>query len=495
MTDIETTPIRPTTTAPNPPRQADKTPPKWSARLWSILLVACFALFLDGLDVSMVGVALPSIGADLGLSTTALQWIISGYVLGFGGLLLLGGRAGDLLGRRQVFLVALAVFAAASLMGAIVDSGTLLIVSRVIKGVAAAFTAPTAMSIITTTFKQGKDRNRALAIFSVFGASGYSCGLIFSGFLTELGWRWTFIAPVPLALGALLVGYFVIPRSKPTATGGVDLLGALTLSSGMLLAVYSLVALPEVGADNLLPLITLIAAAALLAAFFVVENRVRYPLVRLGILRNGPVARANLCIIGLFGTFLSFQFLMSIYLQSVLGWSPLQMALALAPAGILVVIISPITGRLITRYGSPRLIMVALASLSAGYVLFLFNGSSPEPNYLTDVLPSILLLGGGFAFGFSSIMAQGTDGIEDSEQGLASGLVQTSGQIGGAVVLAGVTILVTSGSHATTGIDVGWSQFQPGLILITAVALAALAVATAPLWQRNGKAGQHRLRS
>src|SRR5207302_1939117 len=174
---------------------------------------------LDALDVSMVGVALPAIRADLGLSTSALQWVVSGYVLGYGGLLLLGGRTADLLGRRRVFLVAVTVFAFASLLGGLVDSGALLIASRFIKGLAAAFTAPAALSIITTTFHEGPARNRAISIFAVFGASGYSAGLVFSGLLTEVGWRWTFLLPVPIALAALAFGSKLIPSYRPERTG------------------------------------------------------------------------------------------------------------------------------------------------------------------------------------------------------------------------------------------------------------------------------------
>ena len=195
----------------------------WTPRLWGVLAVLCAVLFLDGLDVSMVGVALPSIGAELGLSTTSLQWIVNGYVLGYGGLLLLGGRTADLLGRRRVFLTALAVFAIASLVGGLVNDGTLLIATRFVKGLAAAFTAPTALSILTTTFHEGPARNRALSVFSVFGASGYSSGLILGGLLTSFGWRWTFLTPVPLAVIALIAGIALIPRDKPAADGGHDM--------------------------------------------------------------------------------------------------------------------------------------------------------------------------------------------------------------------------------------------------------------------------------
>src|SRR5919106_1366146 len=185
---------------------------RWDARLWALLAVLCTVLFLDALDVSMVGVALPSIKDDLGLSTASLQWVVSGYVLGYGGLLLLGGRTADLLGRRQVLLVALTVFIFASLLGGLVNNGTLLIAARLIKGVSAAFTAPAALSILTTTFAEGPARNRALSIFTACGASGYSMGLVLSGFLTELGWRWTFLMPAPIAIVALVAAYRLIPR-------------------------------------------------------------------------------------------------------------------------------------------------------------------------------------------------------------------------------------------------------------------------------------------
>lgn len=178
----------------------------------------CAALFLDALDVSMVGVALPSIGSDLKLSTSALQWVVSGYVLGYGGLLLLGGRAADLLGRRRVFLIALAVFAAASLLGGLVDNGGLLIAARFLKGASAAFTAPAALSIITTTFPEGPARNKALSIFTTCGASGYSLGLVLSGLLTSVGWRWTFLMPVPVALIALVFAIRLLPGT-PTSSG------------------------------------------------------------------------------------------------------------------------------------------------------------------------------------------------------------------------------------------------------------------------------------
>src|SRR3954470_727026 len=214
-----------------------------------LLVVLCGVLFLDGLDVSMVGVALPSINADLHLTTSQLQWIVSGYVLGYGGLLLLGGRTADLLGRRKTPLTALRVFPFASALGGLVDDGTLLVVTRFLKGAAAAFTAPAGLSIITTTFAEGPERNRALSIYTATGASGFSLGLVLGGLLTELGWRWTFLLPVPIAIALLVAAPRRLPRDilGSSARRSFDIPGALLLSSGMLVLVHTVVEAPGHG--------------------------------------------------------------------------------------------------------------------------------------------------------------------------------------------------------------------------------------------------------
>nr|WP_227998010.1 MFS transporter [Nocardia australiensis] len=458
------------------------TPDRWGPMLWAVLFVAGLAMFLDALDVSMVGVALPSIGSELGLNTESLQWIVNGYILGYGGLLLLGGRAADLLGRRQVFLTALVVFGLASLAGGLVDDGALLIASRIIKGVAAAFTAPAALSIITTTFKEGHDRNRALSIFTVFGATGYASGLIVSGLLTGIDWRLTFYVPVVVVAAVVVTAYFVVPRNIEKEPGRIDFAGAALLTGGMLAAVYTIVTAPESGL-TVGVIITGVLAVVLLGGFFAVEKRVAHPLVRLSIFKVKSIVRANLAALAIFGSYISFQTIVSLYLQNTLGWEPLKMALALAPTGVLVAIVSPVAGKLIDRYGTTPMIIASMASFVLGYIWFLALGGSADPNYVVDYLPAFLLLGLGFALGFSSVMVQATEGIADHEQGLASGLVQTSGQIGGAVVLAIVTGLISGG--AATGI----AQYRPGLYLVAAVAAVGLAAsATALLTRREAVA-------
>src|SRR5690242_12008295 len=252
---------------------ADATPDvRWTPRLWGALVVLCGALFLDGLDVSMVGVALPSIQTDLHLSTSTLQWVVSGYVLGYGGLLLLGGRAADLLGRRRVFLVAVAVFAAASLLGGVVSSGPLLIAARFLKGLGAAFTAPAGLSIITTTFPEGPARNRALSIYTTCAATGFSMGLVLSGLLTEASWRLTMLLPAPIALLALVAGLKLLPRSaREKDHNGYDVPGAVLGTASMLLLVFTVVQAPESGWASARTLLSFLAVAVLLTVFVLVE--------------------------------------------------------------------------------------------------------------------------------------------------------------------------------------------------------------------------------
>ncbi|SFB51811.1 drug resistance transporter, EmrB/QacA subfamily [Amycolatopsis marina] len=458
---------------------------RWDARLWAVLLTVSVVIGLDALDVSMVGVALPSIQADLGLSTSALQWVVSGYVLGYGGLLLLGGRTADLLGRRRVFLIAVAVFAVASLLGGLVDDGALLIASRLIKGIAAAFTAPAALSIVTTTFAEGPARNKALGIFAVFGASGYSAGLVFSGLLTEVGWRWTFLLPVPVAIAVLIVAIRVLPNEgRPERTGaGYDLPGAITGAAATLLLVYTVVDAPEIGWANPRTLIQFAVAAGLITAFIMIEKRTKHPLVRLGILRSAPLARANLGAATFFGAYIGFQFVVMLYLQSVLGWSALETALGFLPAALIVAFGSPRMERLIDRVGTSRTIAAGVIAHVVGYLLFL--GVDQDSSYAAGVLPSMILLGVGFTLAFSSLNIQATAGVPDDEQGLAGGLLNTSLQVGGAIGLAIVSAVLTANGGAETSAGSLLAGFTPALTVVTIIAVLGLLIALSGLRTRG----------
>jgi EmrB/QacA subfamily drug resistance transporter len=447
--------------------------PRWDARTWSLLVVLCGVLFLDGLDVSMVGMALPSIRSELGLTTSQLQWVVSGYVLGYGGLLLLGGRAADLLGRRRVLLIGLSVFLVASAIGGLVNDGTLLVITRVIKGMSAAFTAPAGLSIITTTFAEGPNRNRALAYYTATGASGFSLGLVLGGLLTELGWRWTFLLPVPFALAILVLARRVIPRDRiiPGTRRRYDVAGAFTITAAMLLLVRTVVEAPEVGWNDPTIIGAFALVVALLVAFVAIELRTPQPLVRLGILRSGPLVRANLGMATMFGAYVGFQFVGTLYLQTMHGWSPVETALAFLPGGVLVALGSPRIGPLVDRFGTARVIVVGMVAFVVGYALFLrLDGS---PSFAALMLPTMLLIGFGFALSFPSQNIQAVAGVPDHEQGLASGLVNTSFQLGGAIGLAIVTAVVSG----ETSLD----AFRPAIAVVTGLSALGLLVALAGL--------------
>jgi MFS family permease len=427
---------------PSPTQHVSET--NWSARTWAALMLLCGVLFLDGLDVSMVGVALPSIREDLGLTTAQLQWVVSGYVLGYGGLLLLGGRAADLLGRRRVLIAGMTVFTLASAVGGLVSDPNLLIATRFIKGASAAFTAPAGLSYITTTFAEGPVRNKALSVYTAFGASGFSSGLILGGLLTEAGWRFTFLLPVPFALFILAAAPRLLQKDQPSEGDRptIDIPGAVTLTAGMLLLVRTVVRAPDVGWTSATTLISAVIAAGLLAAFIAIEQRTKHPLVRLGILKQGHIVRANLGAMATAGSYFGFQFIGTLYFQSVLGWSALETALAFLPAGLLVAFGSTRVGPLVNRFGTGPLIAIAFISFAAGYALFL--RADLNPTYITMILPTMVLIGIGFALGFPSFNMQGTTGVADHEQGLASGLINTSFQVGGALTLAIVSAVIGS---------------------------------------------------
>jgi MFS family permease len=460
---------------------AATSPPKWDASVWGLLAVLCGVLFLDGLDVSMVGMALPSIDSDLGLTTSQLQWIVSGYVLGYGGFLLLGGRASDLLGRRRVLLIALAVFTVASALGGVVSDGTLLVVTRFLKGASAAFTAPAGLSIITTRFAEGPERNRALSIYTATGASGFSLGLVAGGLLTELGWRWTFLLPVPVALVLLALGPRYLPRDRVERVGrrSFDIPGALTLTAGMLLLVRTIVEAPDQGWGAAETIAGFGLALALLAAFVAIERRATAPLVRLGILRSAPLVRANLGMMALFGAYVGFQFVITLYLQATNGWSPVETALAFLPAGILVAVGSPRLGPLVDRYGPARVIAAGATASLLGYALVLRLDTLPD--YAGVLLPTVLLIGIGFMLLFPTLNIQATSGVENHEQGLASGLVQTSFQVGGAIGLAIVTAVVAAQAGSATDPETLIDAYRSALSVAVVVAALGLIVALSGL--------------
>lgn len=435
----------------SPPASPPASPPdrgtdRMSARAWGVLLVLCGAIFLEGIDVSMMGVALPSIRAELGMSTSALQWVVSAYVLSYGGFVLLGGRAADLLGRRRMFLLWLGVFVVFSGLGGFATEGWLLIVARFVTGVAAAFLAPAGLSIITTSYAEGPRRNQAVLVYAGAAAGGFSLGLVVGGLLTAISWRWVFFAPVLVAALLLIAAIRLIPRDDrgARATGGFDLAGAVAVTGAMLLLVYAVVMAPEwelgwtVG--------TFALAAAFAAAFVRIERRSAAPLVRLGILRSASLVRANLGAMLLVGSFVGLQFIAVLYLQELRGWSELETGLALLVVGIDAVLAPTLTPRLVARFGNLRVVFAGLVLAAVAYALFLPVGS--DWTYAA-MLPSFVVLGLAFSLAYGPLTIAATDGIAEEEQGLASGLLTTSFQFGSALGLA----VVAAVNVAATGTD------------------------------------------
>ncbi|WYB32608.1 MFS transporter [Streptomyces sp. SM1P] len=384
------------------------------------LLVLCAQLFLDSMDVSLMGVALPELKDDLGLSAEELQWIISGYAVAYGGFLLLGGRAADLFGRRRMFFWGTAVFAVASLAGGFVSDGTLLIVSRVIKGVAAAFIAPAALSIIMTTFKEGPERNRAVGIFSLTGASGYAAGLVLSGVLTELNWRLTFFVPfVIAALVLAAVRYAVSP--DPVRDGerpGFDAFGAVTATGGVLLLVFALTRAPEVGWGSAATVLSLVASVALLVAFVIIQNRRAEPLVQLSIFRSRTLSTANVVGLTWASATIGWQFVALLYLQQVLDYSALGAGAAIVPMAAAILVTVNVTPRVINRFGLRVPAVAGLLLQGLGILLFLRADESSE--YVTVLLPALILHGIGNGLSFPSFNVAGVSGVADEQQGLAT---------------------------------------------------------------------------
>lgn len=446
--------------------------------LRGLLFVLSGNMLLDALEVSVVVVAMPSIGDDLHLGITDLQWLMSGFALGFGGLLLFGGRVVALLGRRRVYLVALLVFAAASLVGALASDGALLIATRFVKGFCVALTAPTGLAIIGSTFQEGPARNRAMSIYSLFGASGFSAGLLLSGVLTQVSWRWTFLFPVPAALTLFVFGLWLIPRDGRGENGDrrYDLAGASTFVAAMLFLVHAIVTGPEIGWSHPRTVGAFVLTALLVTGFVVVERTTPRPLIRFGIFANRALMRSALGAAALNGSYWGFLLVCTFQLRSVLGWTPLQLGLAILPASMILTLAAPLSGHMIGRFGAARLIALGALAPPVGYVLWVSAGVPSV--YVVHVLPTMLLVGLGFLLTFAALHVQAMTGIRPTEQGMVSGAYQTAVQLGGALTLALVAaLLVANEAPEGASADAVSASYRPALLLVIAVGVAGFLVA------------------
>lgn len=420
----------------------------------------------------MLNVALPSIRADLELSTGALQWVMSAYVVGYGGFMLLGGRAADLFGRRQMFLFWLTVFLLFSGLGGFAEDGTTLIVARFVTGVAAAFMTPAGLSIITTGFEEGAQRYKALLVYSGTAAGGFSVGLVVGGLLASADWRWVFFAPVVLSFLILVAALALIPKSERPDRAGqrVDLLGALTVTGAIVVLVLAVERAAHTSVGQTVG--TLAAGFALLTVFVLTERRAAAPLVRLGIFRSGSLVRANLAALLFSAGFFGFQFIAVLYLQELRGWSTVQTSLALLVIGIDAVLSPTLTPRLVSRFGNARVIFGGLVLAVLSYALFLPVG---EDWTYAAMFPSFITLGLAFSLAYGPLTIVATEGVDEEEQGLAGGLLYTSFQFGAALGLSTVTavnVAATGDGGSPKALLDGYhaALFVP----LIAVALAAL---------------------
>ncbi|HLI61383.1 MAG TPA: MFS transporter [Solirubrobacteraceae bacterium] len=418
--------------------------------LRATLLLACLAQFMVILDVSVVNVALPSIGAGLHFSEVDLQWVVNAYTVTFAGFMLLGGRAADLIGRRRVFVAGLALFTLASLAGGFADSRALMLAARVAQGLGGAVIAPASLSILTTTYPEGRERSRAVGIWGAMGGAGGATGVILGGLLTELSWRWIFFVNVPIGVaGALLALRFITADARGGSTDrqGFDLAGALSATLGLSLVVLGIVRTDQTGWGAGSTLVIIAVGLALLGAFLAIEGRFAgRPLMPLRVWSSKTLRAANAVVLALGAASFSMWFFLSLYLQEVRRDSPIATGLAFLPMTASIVVASTLASRLVHRFGARTPLIAGMTALGAGLVLFtqLPVGGS----FWVSMLGPSLLAAIGIGLAFTPAAIAGVSGVPAHEAGLASGLINTSRMFGGALGLAVLATLAASHTNA-----------------------------------------------
>jgi EmrB/QacA subfamily drug resistance transporter len=449
-------------------------------RKWLALGLLSVVQFMVVLDIAIVNVALPSIQVDLGFSQENLQWVISAYALVFGGFLLLGGRAADLLGRRRLFLAGIVVFTLGSLIAGFAWSEVSLIAARALQGLGAAVITPAALSILSTTFVEGRERNIALGVWGAVGGFGAAAGVLMGGVLTDtLGWEWIFFLNVPVGAAAFVVAPRLLSESRDARVKSFDALGAVLVTGGLSSLVY---AITQAGQDGWVAGKTIsffAAALSLLVGFVAWELRHPEPLMRLGILKTRTVSGANVAGFILTITTLSTFLTLTLYMQQVLGFSAMQTGFAFVAIAGTAIVWSTVAAQLVTRVGVKPVLVVGLSALTAG-LLYLtqipVNGS-----YVADLLPGFLLIALGLGFSFVPISIAALTGVEPGEAGLASGLINTSQQIGGALGIAALSTIATSrtedavagGSTQAAALVTGFHSAFLAAVVIAAIGIVA----------------------
>ena len=414
---------------------------------WKALTIVCAAFFMTILDVSIVNVALPSIGRSLHFSETNLQWVITAYAITFGGFLLLGGRAADLLGRRRVFYVGVMLFTFASFLCGLAWSEGVLIGARALQGLGAAIISPAALSIVTTTFEEGPERNKALGIWGAIGGSGAAVGVLAGGILTKyLGWEWIFFVNVPVGVDALALAPRFVRESRSERTTSPDVAGAVTITAGLALLVYGVSEAPSHGWTSSWTISRLVVAGVLLIAFLVVEGRAKDPLMPFRIFRVRTVAGANVAGLLLGGVVFANFFLLTLYVQQVLGWSALRTGFTFVATAGTAVLWAGLAQALVTRIGPKVVMAIGFVAMTGG---MLWYAQVPvHASYVSDLLPGDLMVGFALPFTFIPVSIAALAGVEQHEAGLASGLINTAQQIGGAIGVAVTSsVLLTHSNH------------------------------------------------
>src|SRR5947209_7451668 len=463
-------------------------------RKWIALALLATAQFVVVLDASIVNVALPSIGRGLHFSQDSLSWVVNAYVLTFGGFLLLGGRVADLLGRRAVFIAGLIVFALASLAGGLAQSEGWLIAARAVQGFGAALLSPAALSIVTTTFTEGAERNKALGVWGAVAGSGGAAGVLLGGVLTDsLGWQWVLFVNTPIGILAALLAPRLIDESRAEGKRqAFDVAGAVSVTAGLSALVYALVDAQHAGWGSFQTVGLLALAVVLLAAFVAIELRSAAPLVPFRIFRSRTLTGANVVGILLGASLFSMFFFVSLYMQQVLGYSPIHAGLSYLPLAVTIIVAAGVGGQLVTRWGFKPILATGMLVIALG--LAWFSQVSVGGGFLADILgPSLLAaLGLGFAFVTSTIAA--VSGVREHEQGLASGLINTSQQIGGALGLAVLSTLATTRTHDVLSSGAGNLQhaladgFQTAFLGGSVIALLGFAATLILIRTRDSRA-------
>jgi len=415
---------------------------------WLALYVLCLGSLMIVLDVTIVNVALPSIRQDLGFSETSLAWVVNAYLLTYGGFLLLGGRLGDLYGHRRLFLAGIALFTLASLVCGLSTTQWMLISARTVQGLGGAVASAVSLSLMMTLFTEPAERAKAMGIFGFVAAGGGSIGVLLGGVLTDLiNWHWIFLVNFPIGILVTVLSLRLLPGDRGAAmTGRLDVGGAVTVTAALMIAVYAIVNGNQNGWTSLETLGLLGVAVALLALFLVIESRVRSPLVPLGLFKLRNIRVSNIVGVLWAAAMFAWFFLSALYLQLVLGYSPLQVGLAFLPANLIMGAFSiGLSAKLVMRYGIRKPLAVGLSLASAGLALFV--RAPVDGTFIVDVLPSMILLGVGAGMAFNPVLLAAMSDVEPKDAGLASGLVNTSFMMGGALGLAVLASIAASRSH------------------------------------------------